>query len=62
MDAETMEVWGKGDRYCAWCVDTLIIGQPIWEYGVDSQGDSVKYACCTGCAADRSVSKEESNG
>lgn len=51
------EVWGKDDGYCAWCVDTLIIGEPIWEYGVDSQGDSVKYACCARCAADREVNK-----
>lgn len=52
------EVWGKEDGYCAWCVDTLIIGQPTWEHAVDSQGDSVKYACCAKCAEEREVKKE----
>ena len=51
------EVWGKEDGYCAWCVDTLIIGEPIWEYAADSLGDNVKYACCAGCAAEREVKK-----
>lgn len=55
---EPQTVWGKDEGYCAWCVDTLLIGEPIWEYGVDSQGDSVKYACCTQCAADRDVDQE----
>jgi len=55
--SEAAEVWGKDEGCCAWCVDTLIIGQPIWEYAVDSQGDSVKYACCAGCAAEREVKK-----
>ena len=62
MEVEAMEVWGKDEGYCAWCVDTLLIGYPIWEYGVDSQGDSVKYACCTPCAEDRGVEKEGING
>lgn len=56
--SEAAEVWGKDEGYCAWCVDTLIIGQPIWEHGVDAKDDSVKYACCTTCAAEREVKQE----
>jgi len=55
---DAQPVWGKEDGYCAWCVDMLLIGEPIWEYSTDSQGDSVKYACCTQCAADRGVDHE----
>ncbi len=51
---EVMEVWGKEEGYCAWCVDG-VANNPIWEYATDSQGDSVKYACCVKCAADREV-------
>lgn len=54
---EPQEVWGRTMGYCAWCVGKLILGEPIWEYDTDSQGDSVKYACCTKCAADREVTK-----
>lgn len=47
-------VWGKDEGFCAWCVDGRA-SSPVWEYGVDSQGEHVKYACCKKCAADRGV-------
>lgn len=53
-EIEPEEVWGKDEGYCAWCVDGLA-SNPVWEYGVDSQGSSVKYACCKKCAKDREV-------
>lgn len=51
-------VWGKEEGYCAWCVDAEAL-DPVWEYGVDSQGEHVKYACCKQCAADRGVEEEK---
>ena len=47
-------VWGKDEGYCAWCLDGDA-SNPIWEEAEDSQGDYVKYACCSKCAADRGV-------
>lgn len=52
-----VEVWGKSEGFCAWCVDGAA-PVPIWEQGTDSQGDEVKYACCQKCAADRGVEVE----
>jgi hypothetical protein len=53
-EEEYEPVWGKEEGYCAWCVDSKALDQ-VWEYGVDSQGDHVKYACCKQCATDRGV-------
>jgi hypothetical protein len=47
-------VWGRDEGYCAWCVNGRA-SKPIWEEGIDSQGEHVKYACCKKCAADRGV-------
>ena len=52
--SKRIEVWGKSEGFCAWCVDGAA-PVPVWEYGTDSQGDEVKYACCQKCAADRGV-------
>lgn len=52
--SDRIEVWGKSEGFCAWCVDGAA-PVPVWEHGTDSQGYEVKYACCQKCAAARRV-------
>lgn len=56
------EIWGKHWGFCAWCVDTEINGDPKWEFGVDSRGSDVAYACCDQCYEERSPHTTEGVG